>query len=151
MPRLGAAFLAVMVATGPADAQFAPDNPDLLNTCLLLAPLDGTIAPGGDLRSWATTLPATLTVINTGRARLFVNRPTEWANAPAGAPATTFTSAASLTGVNVGALLGLGDGLSALLGALGTSVVSVSLGATAAAPFPTGSYSAQATVTCAME
>lgn len=132
-------------------AQGIPDDPDLLGTCIMVTPFDGTLTIGGDLKSWATSAPATVTVVNTGTARLFVSKPTQWAQAPSNTPTTNFVHSASLTGVNVGALLGLGDGVSALLSALGASVLSVSVGANAAAPFPAGSYSAQVTVTCAVE
>lgn len=152
MPRLAAASLLTLAAlVAPGHAQRFPENPDLLGTCLLLAPVDGTIALGGDLRSWATTIPASVTVVNTARSTLMVSKPTQWASSPAGAPATSFSQSASLTGVNVGALLGFGDGLSAPLSALGTSVASVSLGAVAPTPFRSGTYSAQVTVTCAVD
>ena len=123
-------------------------SPDLLGLCILLTPLDGRIATGGDLKSWATTTPATITVTNTGAAQLILTAPSQWALSPPTAPDTSFSVSGSLSGVNVGNLLGLGGAVSALLTGLGLSVLSVSLGATAATPFPSGPYAAQVTVTC---
>lgn len=135
----------------PPMAEAAPAwarSPDLLGVCILLTPLEGRLSTGGDLKSWATQTPATITVTNTGSAQLIVTPPTQWALSPQTTPDTNFSVAGSLTGVNVGNLLGLGGAVSAILTGLGLSVLSVSLGATAATPFPSGSYAAQVTVTC---
>lgn len=138
------------VTGGPASPAWA-QSPDLLGTCILATPADGLITPGGDLKSWATTTPATVAVTNTGRAELLVTRPTTWASSPAATPATNFTLAGTMTGVNTGNLLGLGGALSGVLSGLGLTVLSLSLGATASTPFPSGAYVAQVTVTCTVQ
>lgn len=147
MPLIEAPQPMVDGQTAPAWAR----SPDLLGTCILLTPAEGRIATGGDLKSWATSTPATVSITNTGAAQLLVTKPTQWATSPPSTPATTFALTGSLTGVNVGDLLGLGGALSGVLSGLGLSVLSLSLGATAATPFPSGSYTAQVTVTCTVQ
>ncbi|MFC7052749.1 hypothetical protein ACFQI3_08630 [Hansschlegelia quercus] len=119
-----------------------------LSACALIAPVDGTLALNSDLKSWATATPATISAINTAPATLSVTKPTDWVSGPAGSPPTTFTVSAQTTGVNLGVLSILGNGVTTSLSGLGTSQLIVSLGATASTPYRAGNYAAEVTVTC---
>ncbi len=120
-----------------------------LSTCALTAPVEGTIALQGDLKSWATVTPASITAVNTAPATLTVTGPTSWASAPAGSPAnTTFAISGGMSGVNNGALAGDAARRTGSLANIGVTVVSVSLLASAESPFVAGPHVAQATVTC---
>jgi hypothetical protein len=119
------------------------------NACALTSPQNGVINLQGDLKSWATTAPATLAVTNTGYSQLTVTRDNDWLSAPSGAPATSFNHTAWLVGPTSGQLQGAGTAKSITLTLAGSSTLSVFLSAVAETPFVGGDYEYQVTVTCA--
>ena len=144
---LGLAMIASCDAASAATLTF---RGAALSSCALGVPVDGTLQLGADLSSWTTLTPASISATNTAPATLTVTKPTDWASAPAQTPTTAFTMTASTTGVNVGTLTGGGPALTQSLSAIGVTVLSVSLGATAAAPYRAGLHTAEVTVTCAV-
>lgn len=121
-----------------------------VSACTLSLPTDGTLSLSSNLQNWTTTTPATITAINTAPATLTVTKPTSWTASPANVPATTFSMTANLTGANVLNLTGTSGAASGTLSLLGSSVVSVYLTAQGTDTFKSGSYTVQATVTCAV-
>lgn len=144
------ACLAIAALSGPANAATLNFSGTALASCALITPVDGTLTLGGDLQSWSTLTPAVITAVNTSSATLTTTQPGDWLTKPASTPTTTFTHTANMTGTNIGPLTGAGDSKSATLTNIGATVLTVQLGATAAAPFRAGLHVAQVTVTCAV-
>lgn len=148
--KIPLACMAFAVLTSQSQAATLNFTGTALATCALITPVDGTLTLGGDLQSWTTLTPAVITAVNTSSATLTTTQPTDWLTKPASTPATTFTHTANMTGTNIGALTGAGASKSATLANIGATVLTVSLGATAAAPFRSGLHVAQVTVTCSV-
>lgn len=151
--RVGGALALAILISPPASTV----NAETLNfrglavsSCSLGVPTDGVLSLSSNLQNWTTTTPATITAINTAPATLTITKPTSWTASPTGTPATTFGLTANLTGTNIATLSVTSGAGSATLSILGNTLVSVSLTAQGADTFKAGSYTAQATVTCAV-
>lgn len=144
------ACIALAALAGQSQAATLNFSGTALASCALITPVDGTLTLGGDLTSWSTLTPAAITAVNTSSATLTTTQPTDWLTKPGSTPTTTFTHTANMTGTNIGPLTGTGDSKSATLTNIGATVLTVSLGATAANPFRAGLHVAQVTVTCAV-
>jgi hypothetical protein len=150
---LSCATLAVF--TFPAAAQSVLElSGEAQQTCALTNPASGTIALNPDLRSWATSQAAKITVTNTSAETytLTATRSDAWkAGAPAGTPVTTFEHVPSIaSGVNAGATFqGTGVTKSTLLTNAGEDTFNVSITASASSPFKAGLHATEVTVTCA--
>lgn len=142
--------LAMLATVDGASAATLTFRGAALASCALGAPVDGTLQLGADLSSWTTLTPASITATNTAPATLTVTKPTDWASAPSQTPATTFTMSAATTGVNAGILGTGGPAATQALTGIGLTVLSVSLGATAASPYRAGLHTAEVTVTCSV-
>lgn len=148
LPLACVAF-AVLTTHGQAQAATLNFTGTALATCALITPVDGTLTLGGDLQSWTTLTPATITAVNTSSATLTTTQPTDWLTKPASTPTTTFSHTANMTGTNSGALTG-GASKTATLTNIGATILTVNLGATATSPFRSGLHVAQVTVTCSV-
>lgn len=142
--------LAMLASADAASAATLTFRGTALSSCALGVPVDGTLQLGADLSSWTTLTPASITATNTAPATLTVTKPTDWASAPSGTPTTTFTMSAATTGVNAGILGTTGPAATQSLAAIGVTVLTVSIGATASAPYRAGLHTAEVTVTCAV-
>lgn len=121
-------------------------------TCTLAGSTNGVITLGSDLSSWGTTIPATITATNTAESNLTVTRSDLWSLSPTGTPTTTFGHQVGVTGTNTltdSQFTATGTTKSGPLTSSGVNVVSMSVSATAASPYPAGAYRTQVTVTCA--
>lgn len=120
-------------------------------TCTLTAPVYGVITLNSDLKSWSTTTPASITATNTSQSVLTVTRSGAWSASPKQTPTTTFGHQVSVSGANTLSDSQFSTSNNAKSGQLtnsGTNQVSMSVSASAAAPYPPGTYQTQVTVTC---
>lgn len=120
-------------------------------TCTLANATRGVITLNSDLSSWATTTPGTIAATNTSQSSLTVTRSGSWSSSPAGTPNTTFDHHVAVTGSNTiegSQVSQSGNAKTVQLSSVGANLVSVSLSASAASPYPAGAYQAQVTVTC---
>ena len=148
--KLACSCVCLLASVAGARADILTFRGTAIATCALALPIDGVVSLNGDLKSWSTTTPASITAINTSSATLTVTKPTTWATSPAGTPATTFTTTGTLTGTNSGNLTGSGASQTGALTNIGTTILAVSLGATSTAPFKSGLHTAEVTVTCSV-
>lgn len=143
--------LPAMALSGAVQAATLDFTGTALPGCTLGVPTPGVLTLGTDYRTWTTTVPATIAVTNTAPSTLSVTAPSQWASHPGTAqamPDTTFAITYGVTGTNlISQLTGSGN---TLLNLIGVNELSVSLGATAEGTriFPSGTYTAQVTVTC---
>ena len=142
--------VALLATTGGASAATLDFVGTAVSTCALTLPINGTLTLGADLQSWATATQASITAVNTSAATLSLTAPTTWSVSPASTPATTFAITGNMTGSNSGALTGTSTARSGSLSAIGATIVTVSLAATATAPYRSGLHTAQVTVTCSV-
>ena len=150
MKRFALFLAALTVLSAPAGAATLNFNGTASAGCALTGGTDGALLLGADMKSWSTATPATIVATNTAASTLTVTRPSSWAASPASTPTTTFDHTATITGTNTASLSGSGDARTAVLTGLGANTVTVSLAATASQPFMPGNYTAQVTVTCAV-
>ncbi len=122
-------------------------------TCTLAGATNGTITLGSNLTSWGTTTPATITATNTTASALTVTRSGAWSVSPSATPTTTFGHQVTVSGSNTLTDSQFTASGNAKTGQLttspGTNIVSMAVSATAATPYPAGTYQTQVTVTCA--
>jgi hypothetical protein len=147
------ATVSAMFAQAAAAQSALQFNGTASSACALTNPSDGSIEVQPDLRSWATSVPAKITVSNTApNYAVTVTHDTNWTTAPASTPVTTFAHVASITaGPNTSAqFTGAGASSSASLAVVGDNDLSITLTASAPTPFIAGAHQAKVTVTCAL-
>lgn len=153
MYKFAAAAIAALSISfsGAGAAQTVNFDGTVTATCSLAGATNGAITLNSDLKSWSTTTPASITATNTAQSVLTVTRSGAWSASPKNTPTTTFGHQASVTGANTLSDSQFSASNNAKTGKLansGTNQVSMSVSASAATPYPPGTYQTQVTVTC---